>query len=147
MTLQLPRRSFTTGFAVTTILGCLGCAGKKDKPKTEMPSAELGGLFKKFDKRINKAVPDKARRKAAKAEMAAIEEKILELDNHYRDMRSRFAQMPEEDRDTLEEARPITQAATQNMVDSLLEACKHAMNLRQHITESEWPKVFTTEAV
>ena len=144
---NVPRRMFVSQLAVGLVLGTIGCASKKDKQETEMPSAEVGGLFRKFEKRIKKVVPDKSRAKSAKAELDAIEAKIFEVDGHFRDMRSKFAQLPQEQRDSMEDCAPITQATTEKMVVTLKEACQNAVNLRQHITEAEWPKIFPGEAV
>lgn len=126
------------------VLSMLGCGKKADKLDTEAPTADMRGIFRKFNKRIRKTVPDKVRRSAAQAELEAMEAKLMELDDHFRDMKSRFAQLPVYE-ERLDAAQQITREATQDMLESLRGAAKHAVDMRQHLTEAEWSQIFPAQ--
>jgi len=138
----LGRRDFVAQLALASLCLSFGC-----KPKaTKDPSATAAAtdLFSDLKKRIHKHVDDKARRREAVAVIGRAQKDFLglqEVSKNWRIANDKARDAKEED------MAPIIAEYHEQFMNVLRTLPKYAIELRSHVTESEWARVFPTPTV
>lgn len=138
------RRAFVAALLVFGVNASLGCASKK-AGKTEEPesaNAQLGSALKDIDGRIKDVIPDKERRKAAQAIADRGKKMIFELTTILGGWRDAIRLLSNEDKHDRSKVDAVTATYNQKLKDALVETCKLGIELREHVTREEWPKLF-----
>lgn len=136
----LIRRNFLATAAAFAVVG-LGCSGNNKSKHPEPRGKVLVQGVGKLKRRVKKNVADKARRKQALALLEEMETHVTRVAKLIDESRDARARLPVAEQ-THENLLAVINEFDQKIRESLLDASKQAVNLREVLTEQEWTEVF-----